>query len=488
MSPLNAVQQSLAFSVCLVIVILTLVASWSRNVEAPLVSHFATITFKPDPPAEIMSSPSAPVQPDRCSLSMYPLGSLENRLLDTKVQNDTAWGLENGRQFKHWCSCRQTSSCGPNQREVVLLTVHHFQAWYKNSIDSNNGGETVWGISIIESLRLLGYTFFYVDNVTDLQEFYHLMGANILAIIMSDEHVYKCWDDQEKCVKSRRNPLGPPLWKFFTFHFWPDAKHPLGHPWTLAPEDYSLHNSNEKGVNTYLGYSVEPSCNFQSVVPHAERVPRSVYALMKCVAYLAPQPERAWPPPFYQHAAQKLGVHFTIGAVNRSDPTRCGGNQNLVAPQLDEFGGDNVITNVGPLDRPDFLRRVAESKVLLGVGRPAISPTPYQALCVGVPFINPILDWDRNRPEYRGAWNTQHNGLRDLDPPYVYHVFKNDEDGLLDALSQAMEHPISRFIPPGVSLSEVADRLNAFLRRNWRRAAEDLLGERIRNKGERFTL
>ncbi|KAF8302530.1 hypothetical protein DL93DRAFT_496127 [Clavulina sp. PMI_390] len=305
---------------------------------------------------------------------------------------------------------------------------------------------------------------------------------------MSDEHVYECWNDQKNCVKSPENPLGPPIWKIFTFHFWTTAHHPLGHPWTLAPEDYSLYREDRRNANTYLGYSVEPSCNSQPVVPQNERARGSVYAMTKCVSYFAPQPERAWPPSFYRNAAQRLGVHFTIGAMNVSDPQRCGGSKELDIPQLDDFGGDDVMTNLGLLDRPDFVRKVAESNVLLGVGRPYISPTPYQALCVGVPFINPILEWDSSRPEYRGAWNTQHNGLRDLDPPYVYNVFKDDEEGLLNAISQAMRHPISRFIPPGLSLKDAADRLNTILRRNWMRAAEKLLEERIRNEGEIFTL
>ncbi|KAF8290534.1 hypothetical protein DL93DRAFT_1086859 [Clavulina sp. PMI_390] len=62
---------------------------------------------------------------------------------------------------------------------------------------------------------------------------------------------------------------------------------------------------------------------------------------------------------------------------------------------MSEFGGDDVLVNIGLLDRPDFMREIARSVALLGVGRPAISPTPYQALCLGVPFINPIMDVSR---------------------------------------------------------------------------------------------
>lgn len=34
--------------------------------------------------------------------------------------------------------------------------------------------------------------------------------------------------------------------------------------------------------------------------------------------------------------------------------------------------------------------------------------------------------------------------MRDLDPPYVYHVFVDDRDGFLDAVAQAIANPIDR--------------------------------------------
>ena len=41
--------------------------------------------------------------------------------------------------------------------------------------------------------------------------------------------------------------------------------------------------------------------------------------------------------------------------------------------------------------RPEeFMAEVAKSKVMLGMGNPWWSPSPYYALCLGVPFINPV--------------------------------------------------------------------------------------------------
>lgn len=91
------------------------------------------------------------------------------------------------------------------------------------------------------------------------------------------------------------------------------------------------------------------------------------------------------------------------------------------------------------------------------------SPTPYEALCLGVPFINPILDvspplvgyllllthnfltqWDRAQPGNRMKWTAQHGMLKLMNPPYVYNVFKDDLDGFMEAIEAAVTTPIDR--------------------------------------------
>ncbi len=72
------------------------------------------------------------------------------------------------------------------------------------------------------------------------------------------------------------------------------------------------------------------------------------------------------------------------------------------------------------------------------------SPTPYEALCLGVPFINPILHWDENHPEDREGWDSMHGLLKLLDPPYVYNVKRGDREGFAKAIKSAIEHPIDR--------------------------------------------
>jgi hypothetical protein len=44
------------------------------------------------------------------------------------------------------------------------------------------------------------------------------------------------------------------------------------------------------------------------------------------------------------------------------------------------FEAPEGLYNLGSLSRSNYDRKLAESKVLLGIGRPEISPSPYSAL------------------------------------------------------------------------------------------------------------
>jgi hypothetical protein len=43
------------------------------------------------------------------------------------------------------------------------------------------------------------------------------------------------------------------------------------------------------------------------------------------------------------------------------------------------------LTNLGQLNKTEFYTQLAMSSVLVGVGKPRISPSPWDALCMGVP-------------------------------------------------------------------------------------------------------
>ncbi|KAJ7864644.1 hypothetical protein B0H13DRAFT_2069028, partial [Mycena leptocephala] len=122
----------------------------------------------------------------------------------------------------------------------------------------------------------------------------------------------------------------------------------------------------------------------------------------------------------------------------------------------------------------------------MGIGAPSTSPTPYDALCLGVPFINPILTWDPARPDDRSKWEAQHEALKHLNPPHVYNVFKDDEDGLERAVRAALDAPLlDRYILPRMELDAVQARVGAILETDWRSAAEAVLAARVKAAAEK---
>jgi len=60
-------------------------------------------------------------------------------------------------------------------------------------------------------------------------------------------------------------------------------------------------------------------------------------------------------------------------------------------------------------------------------------------MCRGVPFINPIHSFDVNDPTNRHSWGTQHDGLKFIEEPYLYHVVS-----ILWWTSEIPAHSLSR--------------------------------------------
>jgi len=108
---------------------------------------------------------------------------------------------------------------------------------------------------------------------------------------------------------------------------------------------------------------------------------------------------------------------------------------------------------------------------------------------LGVPFINPIMDWNRHDPEDRKAWHSQHGILKFLESPFVYNVHKDDFDGFMQAIKNAISHPINRYVPDRMRVSSVMARLQAILERDWKSEAVELLAQRMETgEGPPFTL
>lgn len=132
-------------------------------------------------------------------------------------------------------------------------------------------------------------------------------------------------------------------------------------------------------------FSIEEKCKALQVLPFEQRDHR-VYILMKQLAYV--HFDNAWHADFYSRAADELGIRFVGGYGNDADFKP--GGQDPPAAGWKEIEEPGKIDNLHPLSRENFLKEVGKSKLMLGIGLPTWSPSPYDALCLGVPFLNPV--------------------------------------------------------------------------------------------------
>jgi len=360
--------------------------------------------------------------------------------------------------------CLELSNCRPNQDKVVLLSSFNFRL----ALRGQNGGEQMWARSTIHALRNLGYSYFFLSSNQQMVQLYQMFPDLVKVVFLEPSEVEDC-RRAEFCVLRPDYPEGVPLWKLFSFLFWQNQGHNLGPQWTLNPEPWHL---QDRGTvhNTYLGYSVEPSCTSRPVVPHSER-PHQGYVMSKLLRFFLPSPNHAWSPEDYNAASNATELRFVVGAIPDPDKSHdpVGG---IVLPE--------ALTNLGRLPQPQFLDALSHSKVLIAIGEPSTSPTPYEALCLGVPFINPVKSWDPEDPTDRAKWNAQHALLKLLDPPYVYNVFKGDREGFVNAVKAAISTPIDSYILDRMKMEAVEDRVRSIVEKDWKQAAAEVLAERQR--------
>ncbi|KAJ8503574.1 hypothetical protein ONZ45_g10738 [Pleurotus djamor] len=317
--------------------------------------------------------------------------------------------------------------------------------------------------SVALGLQEMGYTVIYAPRNYELVRAYRQFPHLVKVIILEGEDARKCFDDP-KCIKTLDNPLGIPAWKTFSLFFWQNSDHPLGNTWTLSPENYPVITPWDSKDNFYLGYSVERTCMGVPYMPPHER-PSQVYVLAKYSTYFYGD-EYMWKNISLRHS---LPINLVAGIYDHT-------NSGLADP--------DGIQNLGRLNKDQFNDVLRQSRALLGVGHPISSPSPYDALCLGVPFINPVHSWNPNEPDDRRQWFAQHNGLKFHDPPYVYHVKKGDEKGLWTAIESAVNTPIERYIPPAMTMDALKGRLQLLVETNWREKAEKLLNQRLLEGGQ----
>jgi hypothetical protein len=184
----------------------------------------------------------------------------------------------------------------------------------------------------------------------------------------------------------------------------------------------------------------------------------------------------SWNRSYFSLAAEELGIDFVGGwrieQHYKWDPIKKG-------TMIDIEDKEHRVINKGRLNQTEFAHEIGLSKMLIGVGNPHWSPSPYNALCQGIPFLNPIVKWDPSDPWNKSKWDSQHPSLAPLDPPYVYSVHKGNYTGFVEAIKLGTQIEIPRFILEHMTEKAVQERLIRLLETDWKTEAAILLKERL---------
>ncbi len=375
------------------------------------------------------------------------------------------------------------SACPRSVYNVILGSYKYFDETYVKG-DGIPSGEIIWVSTYLEAAEEMGVTLLNTpayDSMIDL----HRQLPNVIDVIWAaDNFVIACQNDP-RCVAGMRptrdmypdlnwsNPGEPkfenhtpfkasktpskwvfsqqeldaippekkgtiPAWKLFAFTFWGNMPgnnyydvpegftfNSLGPQWTIGPFQYP--NS------TWLPFSIENDCLAAPDVKQEDKENR-MFILGKRINFIysnrAPDP-RSWNS-LLDEVGGGIEAFMAVGDQDLAE------NPDTPWPQ--------GIHNLGRMDPMEFQVAVGKSKLMLGIGWPLISPSPYDSICQGTPVIIPTFrdveegdPWDRFRSAY-----SQHGPVLDLGPPYAYPYRAGDRDDLIAKLKMAVSTPISR--------------------------------------------
>lgn len=96
----------------------------------------------------------------------------------------------------------------------------------------------------------------------------------------------------------------------------------------------------------------------------------------------------AWNRTYFPLVHEKLDIDFVGGWV--LDKDYLGWGSSIEEEILDIEDHTNGIFNLGVQSAEDFYDQVRNSRMMIGMANPHWSPSPIDALCLGVPFLNPV--------------------------------------------------------------------------------------------------
>ncbi|KAJ9117021.1 hypothetical protein QFC22_004679 [Naganishia vaughanmartiniae] len=119
---------------------------------------------------------------------------------------------------------------------------------------------------------------------------------------------------------------------------------------------------------------------------------------------------------------------------------------NLIKEGSHIFGVPEGIESIGEVSKGEFEIQLARAKLMLGIGRPYISPSVYSSLCQGTPVVIPYFQgvavphgWKLFDGQY-----SQHGPAAAIGAPYVYSYDYQNMTDLVEKVNAAASHPIER--------------------------------------------
>ncbi|BEI80867.1 hypothetical protein CcaverHIS002_0200270 [Cutaneotrichosporon cavernicola] len=119
-----------------------------------------------------------------------------------------------------------------------------------------------------------------------------------------------------------------------------------------------------------------------------------------------------------------------------------------------------------------FDEEYGKSRLLLGLGSPPLSPSPYRALARGVPFANPHT----MREDGKGWAYQQHDSMMDVPEPYVYQVEAFNYTSFVHTIRKALQTPIEPLRFERMRQDAIDRRMHGWVMHDWRGASLTDLG------------
>jgi hypothetical protein len=214
------------------------------------------------------------------------------------------------------------------------------------------------------------------------------------------------------------------------------------------------------------------------IVPWEER-PYRVYIMAKYAHYFHNGDQMVYDTDFYQRAYDELkdefpGFEFVAGIVDQ----RSEEDKQKWGPMPPP-----VVHNLGKLNATEFDAEFSKARLMLGMGAPTLSPSPYRSLAYAVPFANPHKLRDGGTNENDRSWSfVQHDSLERVPEPYVYQVQAFNYTSFVDTIRKAMVAPIEPCRFERMRHSVTGRRLSDFVNHDWKGEAAKML--ELRKEGK----